>query len=377
MSATKTIALLLFVGTFIAGCGEDIDIIQDCDPRGDLEPICGIQNPEDMVNLPEKGFVLISEYGSFKGDVPGFLTVFDSTKRTLHRLGPFTTAPPELWGANECNTPPGPEFSPHGIDFSIRKDGRFQVLAINHANGERVEFFELFAGESDAQQYNAIWRGCVEAPNGASLNSVASIPNDESGFLATQTYRRDKAVTKLFIAWNLFTAKFGFASGGVLRWSDGILSYVPGTTGTFPNGIIVSPDAQTFFVNMQGVNKLQKFAFAGGDALAVVDMNGHPDNLRWNLDHTKILSATTRESISVVIKCMNITSGACPARAALVEIDAESLIAKDLFENRGPPLGAYTVGIELHDSYLVGTYASDRVMQVPKSFTAMQSVGSD
>ncbi|MEQ8838667.1 MAG: hypothetical protein RID07_17815, partial [Lacipirellulaceae bacterium] len=137
------------------------------------------------------------------------------------------------------------------------------------------------------------------------------------------------------------------------------------------------PDAQTFFVNMQGVNKLQKFAFAGGDALAVVDMNGHPDNLRWNLDHTKILSATTRESISVVIKCMNITSGACPARAALVEIDAESLIAKDLFENRGPPLGAYTVGIELHDSYLVGTYASDRVMQVPKSFTAMQSVGSD
>ena len=375
-TARLSVFAVISIGLLISGCSDDLGIIEDCNPRGPLEPVCGIKNPEDMVNLPEPGFVLISEYGRFDGSVPGFLSVYDSSTRTVHRLGPFDEKSPENWGSSDCDSPPGGEFSPHGIDFSIRVDGRLQILAVNHGNGERVEFFELISGGSDLKKYRAIWRGCVEAPEGAALNAVAAIPK-ERGFVATQTYRRDKPVTKLFIAWNLFTAKFGFASGGVLIWRGNDMTYVPGTTGTFPNGIIVSPDARTFYVNMQGVDKLKHLSLDGGPALASVDMNGTPDNLRWNLDQSRILSATTRESIRVVIKCMDIPSGACPSRAALVEIDPETLETRDLFENRGAPLGGFTVGIELPDSYLLGTYASDRVMHVPKTYISREDIGSD
>ena len=53
------------------GCGGSGEPVISCDPVGNARPLCGFQNPEDLVSLPGGASLLVSEFGGMMGEHPG------------------------------------------------------------------------------------------------------------------------------------------------------------------------------------------------------------------------------------------------------------------------------------------------------------------
>ena len=89
-----------------------------------------------------------------------------------------------IWGDLTCGEPV--YFSPQSFDLAQRPSGRWQLLVVNHdivgvSNiAHTVEMFELL--KNDLQQWELIWRGCVETPIGIVFHKVKAL---QDGFLLT------------------------------------------------------------------------------------------------------------------------------------------------------------------------------------------------
>src|SRR4030095_10661396 len=59
----------------LVACGSTPPITS-CDPVGAATPLCGFQNPEDLALLPDRRYVLVSEYGD-AGERPGRISLLD------------------------------------------------------------------------------------------------------------------------------------------------------------------------------------------------------------------------------------------------------------------------------------------------------------
>jgi len=130
--------LILFIFA-LSGCSAEL--ITGCDPKDRLVPICGVQNPEDMVVLPSQDEILISQFGGTGGSLGGGFAVYHIGENSIRQLAFSLPSGEDLWGAGDCVVPPVDDFSPHGIDLVQRTDGRWQMLAINHGKSGRVERF--------------------------------------------------------------------------------------------------------------------------------------------------------------------------------------------------------------------------------------------
>ena len=94
-----------------------------------------------------------------------------------------------IWGNLNCDEPE--YFSPQSFDLAQRPSGRWQLLVVNHGiendpplsdAADTVEMFEL--QKNDIQQWELIWRGCVETPTHTSFNDVKALSN---GFVLKRT----------------------------------------------------------------------------------------------------------------------------------------------------------------------------------------------
>ena len=92
-----------------------------------------------------------------------------------------------IWGDINCDEPGN--FSPQNFDLSQRPSGRWQLLVVNHGvenlpnilrAADTVEMFEL--QKNELQQWELIWRGCVEIPANNFLYKVKAM---DDGFILT------------------------------------------------------------------------------------------------------------------------------------------------------------------------------------------------
>lgn len=335
--------------------------ITSCDPIGDAHPICGWQNPEDMVALPDGRYVIVSEYGGQNGEKPGTLALLDLETETRQILySGDSTEETELWGDANCSEAPGEAFSPHGIHFSQRGDGRFQLLAVQHGGRESVEMFEATEAPDG---WALAWRGCVITPEESMINDVVATP--EGGFLVTHMMpRRSGALGMLFEFMR--ASMFGIDSGYVLAWQpDEGFSRLVSSEGAVPNGIEISPDGQTVFVNYSASGELRRINRLTDEIEASNDSLPPLDNATWTLDG-QLLVAGALESSVKMMGCTNLESGSCPGAFGIIAVDPETLESEIIYEG-GPntPGGAGTVGLRVRDgSLLIGTFAGDRIVRV-------------
>ena len=79
-----------------------------------------------------------------------------------------------IWGDLNCDEPD--HFSPQSFDLAQRPSGRWQLLVVNHGiidsfnASDTVEMFEL--QKNELQQWELIWRGCVETPTGIVFHEI-------------------------------------------------------------------------------------------------------------------------------------------------------------------------------------------------------------
>jgi hypothetical protein len=350
----------IVLATLLA-CGGGVEAILECDAAEGIRVVCGFQNPEDLALLPGREALVVSQFGSLDGTRPGSLALFRLASDEIEPLFPrggAGTAPEvaagPVWGDPDCPGPPPAAFSPLGIDLANRSDGALQLLVVNHGGRAAVEFFEV-SGTGEA---SLAWRGCALPPEQAVLNDVVALP--DGGFLATKSYSSSEGTPGML---TLGRALLGMETGEVLEWHSGAgFREVPGTQGSIPNGVEVSDDGESVYLNLYAAGEVRRVARHSGALLASVEVS-YPDNLSWGADG-RLLVASHTASLSELAACNELEAGACPAAFEIVALSPDLSEREVLFANAGPPMGGGSVAIQLGDELVIGTWAGDRIARV-------------
>lgn len=328
------------------------DLAMPCEPVGVLEPICGLQAPEDIEVTPDGSSLLISQFGGMFGGT-GNLALLDPDSGVARRLFPVDQASSagESWGDSNCPGQPGEEFAPHGIHLSQRAGGEWQLLVVNHGDREAVEFFELTGNGGD---YALQWRGCAVLPAPSFLNDVVGTP--DGGFLVSHMYAKNSLLSPL-------KTMTGKAEGHAWHWSgDGQLRVFPGSEGAFPNGIQISPDGDTIYLNhyFGSVLVLDRHS---GERLTEIPIH-HADNIGWLPDGRLVFASHIQEGLIPEL-CMNVGEGACSQRFQIIAVNPETYAQEILLDHKGAPMGAGTIAQQLGGNLYIGSYAGGRLLRVP------------
>lgn len=350
---------MLLVAAVMAGlfaCAGDVsEWIVDCEPHGGVEPFCGFSNPEDLVYFAPAGNLIASQFGSLDGARPGNLVSFlpDDPRPAVLYPAAGSDRPLLGWGSADCPGPPGPAFSPHGMDLIERMDGRHALLVINHGERESVEYFEVEPGTDAAVLLS--WRGCVMLPEPLFLNDLVGLA--DGGFWATHMYSRDAEMS------SLLKAVFGTDTGWVVEWRPQTGFYeLPGTRAPMPNGIERCAQEHHVYLNAYFAHEVRRIEVDSGELLARVEV-AHPDNLSWTLDG-RLLVASHRSSLRQLAECREGMAGTCAVAFSIIALDAEDLTAEVLLESDDVPTGAVSVALQVGNDIWLGTFAGDRVARM-------------
>jgi len=198
----------------------------------------------------------------------------------------------------------------------------------------------------------------IDPARRAFLNDVVSLPG--GGLLATHMMPRQSQTT------SMLRGSLGLDTGRVLEWRPGgRWRPVPGTDAPFPNGIALSADGDDVYVNAYLAGEVLRVERASGRVLARADVPS-PDNSSWDRDG-RLLVASHRGGVRDQVACYGLTEGACPMPFAIVALDPVTLEGETLFEQAGPPMGGGTIALDVGDAMLIGSFAGDRLIRVPRS----------
>jgi hypothetical protein len=349
---------------WLIACAPSVEPIVSCAASGAAHPLCGFQNPEDLVALPGGRALLVSEYGGMLEAKPGRISRLDlaTGERTVlfeasagaAGAAVHPRAPTPGWGDPACRAPAG--FSPHGIDLVRRSDGLHALLVVNHADRESVELFEVLEPETGAR---IEWRGCVIPPPGSWLNEVAGLP--DGGLLVSHMLPRREGLLQLYELAR--AALFGTASGHVIEWSPvSGFSVVPGSECALANGVAVSRDGERVFVNATLGGSLRAIDRRSGRRLHELAV-ASPDNLAWTADG-RLLVASLAGSPLEIQACDAIERGACPTPFEILSVDPDTFASERVYRSDGTTMGAGTVGLQVGSELFVGSFAGDRILRV-------------
>jgi hypothetical protein len=363
-----TRAALLAAVTLFLACSKPQPPITDCAPSSDARPICGFHNPEDLALLPSGDRVVVSQMGKMDGSTSGSLVFFDlaSEKVQLAYPTPAQDSAPRSdgWGDAACPGAPGTALSPHGLDLAKRPDGAMELLVVNHGGRESVEFFEL---TSRGGTPGLVWRGCALAPDDSLFNDVSALP--DGGFVVTRMLAKGHETRDSLIA--LLRISTGF----VYEWQPGQgFEKLAGTGGPMPNGITVSRDGATLFVNEYLGDEVRKIARPSGKLLGTARISS-PDNLNW-APNGRLLVASHNAPLNEITACAQLERGACPFHFGIVELDPERMETVTIYQNSGPPMGAGTSALWIGNELLIGSFAGDRLLRVTLPDWVTKSSGS-
>jgi len=353
MQNIRIVACTVLIMGLIAACGDSTeDGPVSCEPTDNIISICGLVAPEDIERTPDNRWLI---FGYF--DEPGGLFALDPDTDKVTRLfgeGQGRIALESGWGDPACTTPP-PWPQVHGLDVRERADGRWQVLVVNHADRESVEFFELAAAADGG--LNATWRGCYVAPEQSNLNDVVAL--GDGGFLVTHMADTD------IPPWRLLQGLMDIDTGHVYRWHphDG-LSVVPQSQANWPNGIALAADGKSFYLNEYFGNRMRHHQLPGGELLGESEVT-QPDNVAWTEDGKLLVASHPVGLVELLASLEQANDAPSLLPFDVIEVDPATLATRVVISRNGAPMGAGTVALQHGDYIYIGSYTGDRLIKVP------------
>ncbi|TFG97487.1 MAG: hypothetical protein E4H11_01865 [Myxococcales bacterium] len=158
---------------------------------------------------------------------------------------------------------------------------------------------------------------------------------------------------------------FGMRTGHVLEWQpDRGMTPLAGTETAFPNGIALSSDGATLFLNSSLAGKVLRIDRASGRPPGSAEVAG-PDNSSWAPDG-RLLVASFVGPLWETLACDGIERGACPIAFEIIAVDPETLATEILYRGEGAPMGAGTVGLQVGTDLFIGSFAGDRILRVQR-----------
>jgi hypothetical protein len=320
-----------------------------CAPAAGLSFICGVENPEDLVLVPNTRWLVAS------GMAPGSgLHLVDTRAKTVRNLyAPGAPARADKTRFANCPGPLDPKLAVlHGLSIRPAANGRYTVYATNHGGRESIEAWELDAG---GESPTATWIGCVPMPDGMVANSVAAFSD---GTLVA---------TVLILPGKTFEDAFARRKTGVvLMWTPGSPAFRPiaGTELPANNGIETSPDDREFFVVSSTLKRVVAFARSNpGKPLRAAKLTAFaPDNVRWTADNKLITAGMLDDEPACGGPPKDEKGIRCARGYVAATIDPKTMAVAVLA--RGPATPQFTgtaIAMRVGDELWLGSFNADRL----------------
>jgi hypothetical protein len=321
-----------------------------CAPSGGLTFICGVENPEDLVLVPNTRWLIAS------GMAPGSgLHLVDTRSKTVRNL--FAAGAPNVRADRTkfagCPGPLDPKQAVlHGLSLRPAESGRYTVYATNHGGRESIEVFEV---DTRGAAPSATWVGCVLMPNGLAANSVAAF--SDGSLVSTVLILPGKTFADAFARRN---------TGAVFMWTPGSAAFrmLPGTELPANNGIETSKDDQEFYVVSSTLKRVVVFSRSNpGTALRFVQLAEFaPDNVRWTSDNRLITAGMIDDEPACGGPPKDEDGIRCSRGYVAATIDPKTLTVKTLA--RGPATRSFTgtaIAIPVGNELWLGSFNADRL----------------
>lgn len=355
----STVRITLFTGLLLfAFMSLRTALAQDpsCQDSERYQFACGLVNPEDLGYYPPGKAIIFSRLDGDGEANGGSLGALDP--ESMQPLSLSFSSGEERWGDPGCEALPA--VNAHGLDLRQRSDGRWQLLAVNHVGRESIEFYELHA---DSGGIGLSWRGCVAGDSYSFFNDVVALPG--GGFLVSQmmpnpdTWRGKLAMLMLLL---------GADAGAVMRWSpqDGELVALEGVAARMPNGLSLSADATTLYINSYIGNEVLQLDLQRHVQRSLASVR-YPDNASWGEDG-RLLVASQLSSFREALDCQQLQQqqpgASCLLPFEIVAIDPQSGDRELLFTSGGHSLPVATVALQVGSDLFLGTYGGDRIVKL-------------
>lgn len=234
-----------------------------CAPSMGLHYVCGLDEPEDLIQIPGSKWLVASGMGENGG-----VFLVDSQAKTAHRF--FTGAAKADAGMYPgCAQPT--KFNSHGI--ALRPGaavGTYRLYAVTHVPFESIQ---VFAIDARAAAPSITWTGCVKLPADFRSNAVTAT-RDGAILIDVQMHGTHTD----FIS--------GDITGGVWRWNpkDKKLALLPGTELAGNNGIELSKDEKEIYIAVSGTQTVAIYDLANTAKPARIIRTPwfNLDNIHWS-----------------------------------------------------------------------------------------------
>jgi hypothetical protein len=307
-------------------------VVAACDPVGNIKFICGPISPEDLAVIPGDEWLIVS--GDREG---GRIHLINTRSKTATAVFP-TASPRERLDKASYPSCPGPidpsegnAFNAHGLYLKKGSNKVHSLYVVHHGKRESIEIFDV---DTNGAQPVLTWVGCVPAPEKVGFNAVVALP--EGGVAATH------------------------ARTGVWEWHGRSgWKIIPGSEDTVSNGIEISPDGQTLFINGWEEQKITRLSRGLTPVKKdVIKVPFRPDNIRWSPDGSLLYSSgmgnvqTPRE---LSVETSNV-----------FQVDPKTLAIKRLFSHPYiPGFGAATTAVKIGNEMWLGTYRGEMIPYFP------------
>lgn len=324
-----------------------------CAPSGELNYVCGPVNAEDIVQIGDSQWLILS--GMSGDNTSGHLYLLDHNTKSYEEWFPGSNPAFALDESlfAEC---PGPldttNFSAHGLSLRERMDGEYRLYMTSHGEREAIEIFDI---DTTAEKPAITWVGCVKLTEDISANSVAILA--DGGFVTTKFLDNNDPNARDLLA-------AGQITGAVYEWHPGVIGgliAIEGTELSGPNGIELSADQRYMYVAALGAHEVVRFdRYTAPPAKESVSIGVRPDNLRWSADGRLF---TVGGNYIPPEECQ---SPPCSTGWSVVAIDPTALEAERITGvDENATLQGASTALPVGNEIWIGTFRGDRVGYLP------------
>ncbi|GEM_PF-3280684 len=296
----------------------------------------GIENPEDLISVPDQNWVIICSMASATNSGK----IYAMHKEENHIVVLFDSA--------RDNTVPDhlKSFSPHGI-YINKYDERYVLYVISHSKKETIEIFNLYFSDENPK---ITWKESVDLPAAVWANGLV-VSRDREIYVTSMYDPTDPDFLEKFQRKE--------ATGQIWKWTNEA-HWVTFSQDQFSgaNGIAISPDQKSLYLSEWANQQIHQLSTYDGKTTNSIAVDFLPDNIRWSISGHLLIAGQIGDPKHVFLsKGISETN----MYFSVITINPSLTDLKKIITGGNIQFANATVAIDLGPYYWLGCVENDKI----------------